>query len=125
MVSSLLPIALGGAVGAVARALCQRALTTWHGSEAAWSTLAVNVAGSLLLGAAVAWFADRAGSPAGQFVMVGLLGAFTTFSTFALEAVSLFRDRGAGIAAAYVGLSVGLALLAFLAGMVVVRGVSP
>ncbi|WOI52486.1 CrcB family protein [Parvularcula sp. LCG005] len=111
----LLAIALGGAIGAVARYLSIRALSGWHGAEAAWSTLGVNVVGSFLLGLAAAVLAGRGGTMP-PFVMVGLLGAFTTFSTFALDAVWFYEQRGLSLAALYVGLSVVLAIAAFVIG---------
>jgi CrcB protein len=51
------------------------------------------------------------------FIVTGLLGAFTTFSAFALEAVTLWRDKSPGLAAAYVGLSVTLSIVGLLAGL--------
>jgi CrcB protein len=118
---SYFAVAAGGAVGAVMRYAGHRALTAVHGAEAAWSTLAINVAGSFGLGLAAAYFASRQ-SLVGTLVMIGVLGAFTTFSTFALDAVTLFRERGATAAALYVGLSVVLALAAFIAGHALMRG---
>ncbi len=118
---TLSAVALGGAVGAVARYLVHQGLTLWHGAAAAWSTLAVNVTGSFLLGLAVATLMGRPGvlAPA---VTVGLLGAFTTFSAFALDAVTLFKDRGIPVAALYVALSVSLSILAFVGGTAAQRG---
>lgn len=112
---TLLAVALGGAIGAVARFVVHRTMTMWHGAEAAWSTLSVNVIGSFCLGLVVAILAGRPGLAA-SFWMIGVLGAFTTFSTFAMDAVFLFRDRGIMMAVLYVALSVGLSLGAFLLG---------
>lgn len=54
--------------------------------------------------------------------MIGVLGAFTTFSTFAMDVVVLFRDRGLSTAAIYMALSVGLSVTAFIAGLALSRG---
>ncbi|WP_031553725.1 fluoride efflux transporter FluC [Parvularcula oceani] len=112
---SLSAVALGGAAGAVARFGVSRAVTLLAGAEAAWGTLIVNVGGSFGLGLAAILLAERQG-PWALFFLVGLFGAFTTFSTFALDAVWLFKERSFALAAAYVAGSVGLALCGFLAG---------
>ncbi|MEM9420998.1 MAG: CrcB family protein, partial [Pseudomonadota bacterium] len=105
---TIFSVAIGGAVGAVTRFLVHRGMTLWHGADAAWSTLAVNVSGSFVLGAVAAALMERPSLLPGAWapaVTIGLLGAFTTFSTFALDAVTLFKDRGLGVAALYAGLS--------------------
>jgi CrcB protein len=108
-------VAIGGAGGALARWGATRALTAWHGAEAAWSTLIVNALGAFLLGLCASLLAGRPGVLP-LLVMVGFLGAFTTFSTFAMDAVMLFRGRSFAVASAYVAGSVGLALASFLGG---------
>ena len=113
--SGFLPVALGGAGGALARWGTTRALTALGGWDAAWSTALVNVAGAFALGLAASLLAERQGALA-LLVMVGFLGAFTTFSTFAMDAVWLLRERGVGLASAYIGASVALALVAFVLG---------
>ena len=92
---SLLPwIALGGALGAMARFGLTALATEALGPRLPWGTLLVNVVGSLLLGMLMAW-GDRA--PMGQGVRVmlttGVMGALTTFSTFSVETVRLV-ERG-------------------------------
>ncbi|WP_245517575.1 CrcB family protein [Methylorubrum sp. Q1] len=86
------------------------------GASFPWGTLGINVAGSVLMGIVTGWFALRGGPPQARlFVATGILGGFTTFSTFSLEAFTLM-ERGDGLAAiAYVLVSVlagigGLAL---------------
>lgn len=112
-------VGLGGALGAMARhgvgVVALRAL----GANFPWGTLTVNVAGGFAMGLFMAWMAAR--DPQApflrSFVAVGLLGGFTTFSAFALEAATLWRDRSAGVAALYVLASVALSIGALLAGM--------
>jgi fluoride exporter len=115
----LLLIALGGFAGAVARYRFGGWVYLRLGSAFPWGTLAVNLIGSFLLGALLPLLGtDAPAVGLHAFAAVGLLGAFTTFSTFALEAISLV-DGGARVrAAAYVVLSLGLGLLAIVAGSV-------
>jgi CrcB protein len=87
---SVIYVAVGGALGAVAR----YGLTGWVQAQVAggfpWGTMVVNVLGSFLLGASVAWLATSAVTPeTREFVSIGLLGAFTTFSTFTYETVEV------------------------------------
>ena len=111
---SLLAVASGGALGALARFGTARAMAAL-GADAFWGTALVNVAGSFGLGLASVLLAGRAGATP-LFLLVGFFGAFTTFSTFALDAAWLLRERSLGAAGLYVAGSVGLALAGFLAG---------
>lgn len=102
-------VALGGALGALAR---YAVVSLLAGASWPWGTLAVNVLGSLLIGVVVgawhaeAWFVD-VGRP---LLVVGLLGGFTTFSTFSLDALLLLQAGRFGAAAAYVLASVSSCL---------------
>ncbi|AMB43866.1 fluoride efflux transporter CrcB [Methylobacterium sp. AMS5] len=106
---------LGAGLGGVMR----HGINFWAvrlGASFPWGTLGINVAGSVLMGIVTGWFALRGGPPQARlFVATGILGGFTTFSTFSLEAFTLM-ERGDGLAAiAYVLVSVlagigGLAL---------------
>ncbi|MEX2642836.1 MAG: fluoride efflux transporter CrcB [Acetobacterales bacterium] len=116
-------IAVGGAVGAVARYGVIIAATHWLGSGFPWGTLAVNVVGSFVLGAlaeamALAW---SPGDALRALLVVGMLGAFTTFSTFSLDVVVLAQRGETAVAALYVVASVALSVLGLLAGLAVVR----
>jgi CrcB protein len=88
-----------------------------------FATLTVNVAGSFLMGVLATWFALRTGLPqhVRLFLTTGLLGGFTTFSAFSLDA-ALMWERGAfGPLALYVLGSVGLSVAGLFAGMATVR----
>lgn len=115
---SLLVVAGGGALGAVARWLATGWVQDVTGEFFPWGTLAVNVAGSLLLGFALAWLQSTvASAEMRQFVAIGFLGSFTTFSTFSYETVAMLRDGEWWRAGGYTAGSVFLALMAVVAGM--------
>ncbi|MCB9729202.1 MAG: fluoride efflux transporter CrcB [Deltaproteobacteria bacterium] len=122
----LIFIAGGGALGALARyGVAVQARRLW-GVDFPWGTLLVNLLGCLLLGAVLE--AARIGPPGANvsrglqvFLAVGFLGAFTTFSTFGVESVSLFMAGKPGEALAYVIGSVALGLAGSAAGILVMR----
>lgn len=102
MTSTLPLVALGGALGAALRHL---ATLLW---PAPWGVMAVNVVGSFVIGL----LASRLPAALAPFLVTGLLGGFTTFSAFSLDALRLWEGGRAGAAAAYVLGSVGMSLLA-------------
>lgn len=118
-----LAIAAGGALGAVLRYATSTAVYELLGRSFPWGTLAVNVAGSLLMGLLYVLLVERVGwGPAWRAaLLVGLLGAFTTFSTFSLETFNLLEQGAWGLAAANVAASVFLCLGAAGAGIVLGR----
>lgn len=106
-------IAAGGVVGAEARYGVGRLLPAARG-EFPWATLIVNVSGCLLIGVlmvllAELWSPHRFTRP---FLGVGVLGGYTTFSTFGIEAVGLVREHRPAVAAGYIVASLVLCLLA-------------
>lgn len=123
--SSLLYVALGGAIGASARHLLGGAIMRAAGPGFPYGTLSANVVGSFLMGVLVAWLTARsAGDSAWRlFIGVGLLGGFTTFSSFSLDAILLLEKKAYGPFAAYVGGSVILSLLALVLGLLLARKV--
>ncbi len=126
---NLLLVAGGGALGAVARYLAGLAWIRSGGVTRPWlATAGVNVTGSLLMGLLVGWLVGRgAGGPATDrlrlFLATGVLGGFTTFSSFSLEAVLLMEKRAWAEAAGYVGGSVASGLLGLTAGLLLSRRV--
>jgi CrcB protein len=107
-------VALGGAFGSVARYMVSLGAARWLGATFPWGTLLVNVGGSFAIGLLAALVtADgrpALGTDARAFLMIGILGGFTTFSSFSLETLNLARAGSLGVAAANVGLSVVLCL---------------
>ena len=119
----LLAVAAGGALGAVGRYLIVSQIGHWLGSGFPYGTLTVNVVGSFILGALVETMA-LVWSPSPELralLVVGVLGAFTTFSAFSLDVV-LLGERGQSLAAAlYVIASVALSVGGLFAGLRVMR----
>ena len=107
MTSTLPLVALGGALGASLRHF---ATLLW---PAPWGVMAVNVAGSFLIGV----LAIRLSPTAAPFLLAGVLGGFTTFSAFSLDALRLIEGGRPAAAALYVAGSIGLSLLACAAGL--------
>lgn len=111
-------VAVGGAIGSVIRYLIS---TPINARSAPWGTIAVNIIGSAILGFLIGWLVDRSLDPAIQIgLLTGVLGGFTTFSTFTAETV-LLLDSGRwqtalvnivasltfGVAAAALGFALG------------------
>jgi CrcB protein len=123
MIGTLAQVALGGAIGASARYLTNVAVLRGIGPGFPWATVIVNVAGSFLMGVLVVWLAEKGAMRLAPFLMTGILGGFTTFSAFSLDAVVLW-ERGEPVQAAiYVAGSVVLSVAALIVGMALTRGV--
>ena len=114
-----LAVGAGGALGAMARHGVSRLSLHFLGPNFPWGTLAANITGSFVMGLLIVWLSAREpNSPALRaFLTVGLLGAFTTFSTFSLDAVTIYRDRDMAVAGAYVFASVLLSIFGLLSGI--------
>lgn len=119
-------IAVGGGLGAVLRYLCSQAIIRLAGTGFPLATMVINVAGSLLMGLAVGLLATRfAVSPEWKaFWTVGLLGGFTTFSTFSLEGAALIEKGSFGLAFIYMAGSVVLGLAGYFVGLIAVKGLT-
>jgi len=123
MTLTLMQVALGGALGAMARYLAGMAALRALGPGFPWATLAVNVLGSFLMGILVVALAHFSANRLAPFLMTGLLGGFTTFSAFSLDALTLWERGATAQAAAYVAASVALSLAAIGAGLWAARGI--
>lgn len=114
--------ALGGALGSAARYLAGAAALRMMGPGFPWGTLYVNVVGSFAMGAVagLAIYRSELGPDMRVFLTTGVLGGFTTFSAFSLDA-ALLAEKSIATAAIYVGASVVVSLLALYAGLAVTR----
>lgn len=121
-------VAAGGAVGALARYQLGLMVTFIVGKEVAsafpWATLIVNLTGCLAMGLLFGWLVRQGGTNEGLRLLlgVGILGGFTTFSTFSLEMLLLVERGTIGYAATYAAVSVLAGLAALFIGLVIMRG---
>jgi len=122
----LLIVMIGGALGAGARHLTGKLMLGWLGPTYPWGTLTVNLVGGFLMGLLAGGLA-RLSAPGENwrlFLGVGILGGYTTFSSFSLDVVSLW-ERGQAMAAfGYVMISVIGAIAALFVGLMVMRAVA-
>ncbi|MCK8464399.1 fluoride efflux transporter CrcB [Aliiroseovarius sp. S1339] len=121
MMTPLIQVALGGAIGASARYLTGNAVTRALGHGFPAGTMVVNVIGSFLMGVLVVALARKGGQAAAPFLMTGLLGGFTTFSAFSLDAITLYERGQIAAAGSYVVGSVVLSLAGLFAGLFAAR----
>ena len=117
MFGTLAQVAIGGALGAMARFGTQTLAFRLFGPAFPVGTLTANVLGSFLMGLAAAWLVDRDVARYAPLVIVGFLGAYTTFSTYALDALKLWERGEVLPALGYVLGSVVLCIAACLAGL--------
>ncbi|HJN96967.1 MAG: fluoride efflux transporter CrcB [Gammaproteobacteria bacterium] len=123
MLNTYLAIAFGGALGAVSRYWLSTAVERFNGSGFPMGTFAVNLLGSFLIGMLFILFAEKL-SLVEQWrpvLVIGFLGAMTTFSTFSLDALLLFQQGHYNTALFYILSSVVVCLFAAFAGMQVSR----
>jgi CrcB protein len=123
----LLMVCVGGFLGTGARYGLNGWIAHRFGESFPWGTLTVNVSGCFVVG--LLYFVCGPDSPvivsatARQFLLAGILGGFTTFSSFSLQTLTLLRDGQVGSACANVVASVGLGLLAAVAGDALARSI--
>ena len=114
---------VGAGVGGMVRHFMNIWVARLAGTHFPMHTLVINVTGSLLMGMVAGWFALKGGA-AGHlrlFLATGVLGGYTTFSAFSLDAVLLWERHDYLLAAYYVGGSVVLSLLGLVAGLWIMR----
>lgn len=121
----LLAIALGGAVGAIARFLSTDWFARAFGTGFPFGTLFVNVVGSFVMAVIVELLATKlsASLELRAFLAVGLLGSFTTFSSFSHDVAVLYERGNLLAAGGYMGASVTISLLALFAGLWITRAI--
>jgi len=118
-----LVVFLGGGIGAAMRHGINLVVARLLGAAFPYGTLLINVTGSLIMGLVAAYFAFK--GDASQhwrlFLTTGILGGYTTFSAFSLDAALLYERGEVGLAALYVVASVALSILGLFAGLALVR----
>jgi CrcB protein len=121
----LVLIGVGGFAGAISRYLVDGFVSDRTGGSFPWGTLAVNATGSFVLGLLFAMTTERAILPADVRgpVMIGFIGAYTTFSTYMLESWGLIETGSYGAAIANLGGSLVIGLAAVAAGLVIGRAI--
>ena len=122
-INALIAVASGGAVGAIARYLIYLVTAQWLGMNFPFATLIVNIVGSFFMGVLVEALA-LVWSPSQEirlFLVTGILGSFTTFSTFSLDFAVLYERGSFLLCALYLGISVIVSISAFFIGLHVIR----
>jgi CrcB protein len=118
-----LVVFLGGGIGAALRHGINLAVARLLGTAFPYGTLMINISGSFIMGLVAAYFAFK--GDASQhwrlFLTTGILGGYTTFSAFSLDAALLYERGEIGLAALYVVASVALSIIGLFAGLALVR----
>ncbi len=110
---------VGAGIGGAARHAMNLGVSRLMGTNFPWHTLAINILGSIVMGLITGWFAEKVGA-AGHlrlFLATGIMGGFTTFSAFSLDAVLLWERHEHLLAMLYVGGSVAGSLLGLAAAL--------
>ena len=125
---AVVSVGIGGALGSMLRFVVTVLAARWFGAGFPWGTLAVNLIGSFILGV-IAEFAITGAlgiSPQVRiFIGVGILGGFTTFSSFTYDTLTLVRDGSTPLALGYVLASIALGLIAVYLGTITARLLVP
>lgn len=114
---------IGGGLGSTLRHTLNLAVARGFGTQFPWGTFVINITGSTVMGLIAGYLAFKgaASQPWRLFLMTGVLGGYTTFSAFSLDAAVLYERGEAGLALLYVLGSVILAVLGLFAGLTLVR----
>ena len=114
---------IGGGFGASFRHAVNMLFSRWFGTAFPYHTLFINITGSILMGLLATWFALKSGSSQSWrlFITTGILGGYTTFSAFSLEAFLLWERDQYAAAAVYILLSVAVSIAGLAAGASLIR----
>jgi CrcB protein len=121
---TLVFVAIGGAIGSMARYLMQSLIGAYMGDAFPYATLLVNISGSVLMGLLIGWLARATQTHQQElrlFLAVGVLGGYTTFSSFSLDAIFLFEKEKYMAMSIYVLASVAVSLVGLFAGLRIMR----
>jgi CrcB protein len=124
----VLLVFLGGGLGSAVRHGFNLAAARLFGTDFPWGTLIINILGSFFMGLLASWFAFRAGAAWSQhtrlFLATGVLGGFTTFSTFSLDTALLWERDAYVLAVVYVVASVLCGVLGLFGGLALIRSLT-
>ena len=122
----LIAVAIGGALGAVGRFLVNNGIGYVFGYGFPWGTIVINIVGSFCLGVLIELFSNTylASPEIRAFLIIGILGAFTTFSAFSLDFVNLWARNEFLLSYVYLFGSVFLGVLGFIAGNLITKTIS-
>lgn len=122
---AIILVFLGAGLGGAFRHAVNIAAARTLGVDFPYGTALINISGSFIMGLAIGWLTFRAGAGWTQhvrlFFTTGVLGGYTTFSTFSLESLLLIERNQIGLACLYVGASVALGILGLWAGLALIR----
>lgn len=123
MIKNILLVGVGGGLGSIARYICQRWVSHYYPHHFPWGTFAVNIIGCFVIG--IIWGISFRSFETNEqwklFLMTGICGGFTTFSSFTLESIGLLKEQRAGLFFLYLAGSVLVGLAATYAGMKLIR----
>jgi CrcB protein len=124
-VAAAILVGVGGFFGALTRYFLDRRVTDWTGGSVPWGTFVINVTASFLVGLTFALVVERAALPQQLRapLMIGFLGAYSTFSTLMLESWRLIEDGAWLIAVVNIGGSILVGMIAVIAGVLVGRAI--
>jgi fluoride exporter len=117
---------VGGGLGASLRHLINLTCAKCIGTSFPWGTFIINITGSTVMGLIAGYlaFKGEASQPWRLFIMTGILGGYTTFSAFSLDAATLYERGALGLAAAYVLGSVVLSIAGLFIGLALIRSLT-
>ncbi len=120
---SFLLVFIGGGLGSMLRHAVGMTCARWMGTAFPWGTFIINITGSTIMGLIAGYlaFKGEASQPWRLFLMTGVLGGYTTFSAFSLDAALLYERGEIGLALVYVLGSVVLAVAGLFTGLALVR----
>jgi len=120
----ILYVAIGGAIGSVFRYLIHVSISNWLNNPFPAATLVINVTGSFLMGLLMGWLTKAAPAYANElrfFLAIGVLGGYTTFSSFSLDAIRLMEQGKLLQMLVYVAGSVVVSLAGLAAGIYLIK----
>lgn len=122
----MIAVATGGAVGSLCRYLVSNKMSQMVVGSFPWGTFSVNVIGSFIMGIIVGLVSEKwqISNEMKSLITIGILGGFTTFSTFSLDIINLIENKLFGVAVGYFTASVLVSVLALALGLYLIKGIA-